>query len=94
MPVDTPTTTTFKITRICLYCDTPLRYDEIGLTCYRCHRWRRRCAMRTAKLSIEELYELEEYSRQIYSRPPTPEDLELQEIAQQADAWERTRHAD
>jgi hypothetical protein len=56
----------------CTYCLAPLKLGETSFTCDRCWKWR---------MNEGDPHELEEYSRPINTRPPTPEELELEETA-------------
>ncbi len=77
----------------CLWCGCPLNTSEPAPTCDRCDEWDRRRFMNPARLSIDELYELEAYSRIIYTRPRTPQELELEQTARKAAAYRRMIHA-
>lgn len=65
----------------CTYCLAPLELGDTNYTCQRCYRWRRRCSKSSAALTEDQLHELEGYSRQIRTRPLTPQERELEEIA-------------
>ena len=65
----------------CCYCQSPLEFGDRDYTCERCWRWRRKKSKCSALLTEEELRELEDYSRFIHTRPRTPLELEIEEIA-------------
>ena len=91
---DNPSRRRIQPGETCLWCRCPLEPPgNPGHTCDDCYEWDRRRSMNPARLSLEELYELEEYSRKIYTLPPTPQELELEQTARQAKALRRTTHA-
>lgn len=64
----------------CMYCLAPLKLGETNFTCDRCWKWR---------MNEGDPHELEEYSRFIHTRPLTPEEREIEEIAQSINAARR-----
>lgn len=78
----------------CMWCNCPLEPGHPGHSCDSCYEWNRRCSMNPARLTLDQLYELEAYSRKIYTRPPSPEELEFEQTSRAADALRRKKHAD
>ena len=75
----------------CFFCLSPLELGDRDYTCERCWQWRRNKSKCSALLTEDELRELEDYSRFIHTRPRTPQELEIEEIARAATASRRSQ---
>ena len=65
----------------CCFCQSPLELGERDYTCDRCWEWRCKKDKCGGLLTEDELRDVEDYSRLIHTRPRTPLELEIEEIA-------------
>ncbi|MCA9221110.1 MAG: hypothetical protein KDA71_12340 [Planctomycetales bacterium] len=70
----------------CMWCNAPLELGDTDYTCDRCFKWRQRILEDSDELTESELRELEDYSRFIYTRPPTEAELEITNIREGVNA--------
>lgn len=70
----------------CMYCQSPLEIGDAGSTCDRCSELQRKLSMPSYKLTDEELYELEEYSRFLHTVAFEREEREIEELGRRLNA--------
>lgn len=70
----------------CMYCQSPLEIGDAGSTCDRCSELQRKLSMPSYKLTDEELYELEEYSRFLHTVAFVREEREIEELGRRLNA--------
>lgn len=75
-----------------LKCDVCRQMFEPGpgeRTCDRCRDWQEKCSWCGTQLTVEELLELEDYSRFIYSLPPDADQIEYEQASKSFDQQNR-----